>query len=940
MIQLRLLGHPALEGAPGSEASVLLSQPKRLALLAYLAAAGKSLRPRDRVLGALWPDQPEERARHSLNQGLHVLRRELGLDAVVTRGELLGLDPHIVRCDVVAFREALRAGERGRALELYQGPLLDGCFLADAPEFEQWLESTRTELHAHAAEAASRLAEDAAARARPEAVNLARRAAELLPYDEAAASRLITLLDRDGKSSAALAVYEAFARRLRSELELEPSAKVRGLVDKIRTRPAPPISAPVASTPPPPPISSTGTPAHRRSRRVPIAVLTIALGAVTLWSLISRGRVLRAAMPVEAAALGRVAVLPFAVQGDLTRRDSLGRDLVELLGSRLDGAGALRVVPADSVLQAVDRSGGRSGPGMPAGSVIEGSLTRSGGTIHIRALWRRSLDHSLIAEATTEGATDQLFGLLDRLAFQLLAQAQAGPRHALTRTAALSTTSLPALKSYLAGEHAFAEGRFTAASQAFEQATAIDSSFALAHYRLGVAALWAEDYPLAALDAGSRALRHSAGLSDRDRRLLEGFDAWRRGDRDNASSRYLSILASDHDNLEAWFQLGETLFHYNPVWGQPVAEARDAFRQVIRLDPDHWGAIWHLAMLDALEGQTSELDRHLAHLVHLGPNTDYALEIAALRACAHRDGVALSRLSDALRSAGEGRVYDMTWRCAVYARDLDGAEMLARLLLERRTVRFAEVQGRFVLANLDMARGWRRRAFAQLDSLKSISPLMALLGRTSFELLPLPRDSSNELEILRRDWNNWRGPASEVRGTISLARIEAELGHRAAAELLAARLDSTADEAGSQGLLHAQAQEARAVLAVQAGDQARALRELEDLPPVVWFGLMVSSPLESRVSGRFLLAETLAAAGRPQEALRWYGSLGELSTYDLVYVPLAHLRRAELYAQLADTAATAEEYARFLELWKDADPELQPIVTRARERLTRLSAHR
>src|SRR5689334_16064033 len=106
MMQLRLLGHPGLEGAPGEEASVLLAQPKRLALLTFLAVAGKSMRPRDRVLGTLWPDQPEERARHSLNQGLHVLRRELGLDAVVTRGEMLGLDPRVVWCDVVAFREA------------------------------------------------------------------------------------------------------------------------------------------------------------------------------------------------------------------------------------------------------------------------------------------------------------------------------------------------------------------------------------------------------------------------------------------------------------------------------------------------------------------------------------------------------------------------------------------------------------------------------------------------------------------------------------------------------------------------------------------------------------------------------------------------------------------------------------------------------------------
>jgi len=660
-----------------------------------------------------------------------------------------------------------------------------------------------------------------------------------------------------------------------------------------------------------------------------------ALGAgVTLL----RTRPLDAA-PVEAATLGRVAVLPFAVQGDLTRNDSLGRDLVELLGSRLDGAGALQVIPADSVLSA-SRDGEAGLGAIAAGSVITGSVTTSERMLHVHAVWRRARDHSVISEATVEGGATELLPLLDHLAIELLAGAETGPRHALSRTAARSTNSVPALKAYLTGEQAFREGRFTAASQAFERATVLDSSFALAEYRLGVTALWSEDYPLAALDAGARALRHSGTLSHRDRRLLEGFDAWRRGGRDTAASRYLSVLATDHDNLEIWFQLGETLFHYNPSWGLPISEARDAFRQVVRIDPDHWGALWHLAMLDALEGHTSDMDRDLDHLIHLGANTDYVLEIAALRACAHRDATARSGLMQPFRATGEGRLYDMAWRCAVFGHDLDGAELMGRLLAERHTVRFAEIQGRSLLAYLAMARGKRTQALAQLDSLALLNPPLALAIRTDIALMPEARASNEQAEQLLRDWVIWRGKNKDPGFDSWLGRLEAELGHREAAMRVAAKLDSALEEPGSSRLSGALAEEVRALLALRQGNPTPALSQLNKGQPQVWFGLMVSSPRESRASGRFQSAEALAAVDRVPEALRWYQSLGELGPFDLAYLDSAHLRRAVLYLRQADTAASAQEYAGFLELWKDADPELQPIVTAARGKLTRLSAHR
>jgi DNA-binding SARP family transcriptional activator len=50
----------------------------------------------------------------------------------------------------------------------------------------------------------------------------------------------------------------------------------------------------------------------------------------------------------------------------------------------------------------------------------------------------------------------------------------------------------------------------------------------------------------------------------------------------------------------------------------------------------------------------------------------------------------------------------------------------------------------------------------------------------------------------------------------------------------------------------------------------------------------------------------------------------------------AHKRLGELYEAKGDTKRAAAHYASFVELWKNADPDLQPKVTEVRARLERL----
>ena len=239
MIELCMLGRLSLTGADGREVRGLLGQPRRLALLAYLAAASpQGFHRRDTLLALFWPELDQEHARAALRQALHVVRDALGGDAVTSRGdEEIGLDFAQVSCDVAAFERALRSGQLEEALDLYRGALLEGFFISDAPEFERWLETERARLQQAAAGGARALAERYESdNDLTRAVRWTRRSIELAPSDEGLVRRLIALLDRQGDRAGALEAYEAFARRVAAEYDAEPAAETRALVAAVRAR--------------------------------------------------------------------------------------------------------------------------------------------------------------------------------------------------------------------------------------------------------------------------------------------------------------------------------------------------------------------------------------------------------------------------------------------------------------------------------------------------------------------------------------------------------------------------------------------------------------------------------------------------------------------------------------------------------------------------------
>jgi DNA-binding SARP family transcriptional activator len=291
MIELRMLGTLNVKGTDGRAVHSILAQPKRLALLAYLAVHTDQGARRDSVVALFWPDLDTAHARGALRQSLRFLRRELGAGILNGQSdEAIGFEPDTVWCDVVAFEQACKAGQAGPALQLYRGGFLDGCFVSGgSPDLERWIAAERTRLGRLAVRAAADVAERAERDGDlPTAVRAARQAIALDPDDETALARLIALLDRAGDRAGALSAFETFRRRLQTEYDATPSPETDARMQGIRARQSPfaeaaPSPGPVAT---PPGVD----PARRRPlRRVLWPVVGSVVATAMIWSLVISG---------------------------------------------------------------------------------------------------------------------------------------------------------------------------------------------------------------------------------------------------------------------------------------------------------------------------------------------------------------------------------------------------------------------------------------------------------------------------------------------------------------------------------------------------------------------------------------------------------------------------------------------------------------------------
>jgi DNA-binding SARP family transcriptional activator len=949
--------------AGGAPVTGRAGQRHRLALLALVAAAPAGL-SRDRLVALLWPEAEPDRARHLLSHSIYVLRQTLGEDALLVGSDAVRLNSAAVWCDVQEFVRALGAGDYIGAVELYRGPFLDGFYLADNVEFEHWVDVERERLGQGYARALHTLASERESAGDPSAAApWWRQLATYDPQNSRTAIRLVRALEAAGDVAGALRVALAHEALLREDLELGPSGELVEEIERLKREHAGRATE-IAAIPPAQPlepvtVGSTATvpttiaPTWRRSRwrrwwLLPVAAaiaVALALSAIVL-------RRSGAGTPLDPNLL---AVAPFDVLGgglELWREG-----LVDLLSRNLDGAGSLRTISPSVVIQ---RWNGRADPATAsvlarrtgAGLIVFGNLVAIGpDSVRLTAtIWDGARGRT-IGEAQLRGHTQHMGQLTDSLTVSLLSELGRTRDVMAVRSASLQATSLPALKAFLEGEQLFRRGAWDSAQAAYRRALAHDSTLVPALRHLAWSIGWGSpaDYALSQayfLRAGE--LNH--GLTRRESLLVTGDSlAAALSQPDNLpagshqSLRRRMFANSEEavrlypDDPEIWYYLGEDRYHFG--WEERVsrAQALSAFERSIALDSSFTPAYEHATTLGLTLYGLEGWDRFTRPYLARRSADDAGSQAGFLDALLKQPTAQASDSDSAVRSA----TVEQLFGAMLSAWDFpDSAETIVRLgrALAATETRATHHQHdplfrRQLLAAALAYRGHLGEAQRLIESgvmvgtIPSVPAGIVLLGSSR----PDSVDRTFKRWLRRGsfwplgDWPQGGPPGalawalpwwSARRDTLALA----EYARRADSVLRTTARTSWKESA--QYLAGA----ARAYSVLARGDTAVALAFFQRRHAI-------SYPWARVTEGQILSGQ-----GRDADALELFEEAYPPASWWGPTRVLAKLEAARTAERLGQRKRAAAHYRFVVDVWRHADPELEPYVREAREELERLAA--
>ncbi|MEZ4589289.1 MAG: BTAD domain-containing putative transcriptional regulator [Gemmatimonadales bacterium] len=516
-MRLRTFGGLWIEAPDGSR--LPNPGPRRLALLAIVAAAGRRGVSRDRVRAILWPDADEVSSRQALRQTIYALHHDLGVRPIEA-GSDLRVDPDVLATDTNDVQAALARSDWETVGLLYRGPFAAGLSLADSPDFDRWLEGERTRFARQAESAFEAMVREAeAAGDRRRASEAWRRLTELDPLSGRYAASYIGALASHGDRSAALDHARRYSAEVRRELDADPDPLVVRLVAELRAAasasaaPSAGLAETQVTSQADVPKPETSIPSRRVRRRVLVGSALVAAIAVAAVA------ALRSARSGEERVVIAVGVFRDLVTADSVRWSGISSDALTTSLARLTG---VEVIANSRILQLLDPGSdtlpaARAEAARRAGAteVVEGELVPAAG-----GRWRLDLRRVAVRRGAVRGAysvdgTDRL-DLIDSATTLLASDLRLErPRRPL---AGMTSQSGAAQSLYQEGLRAYHGGEVEAAIPLFRAALEADSSFAMAaYYAYRASRLFSFREP--ALEA--RALALSVAASDRDRLIIQ-----------------------------------------------------------------------------------------------------------------------------------------------------------------------------------------------------------------------------------------------------------------------------------------------------------------------------------------------------------------------------------------------------------------------------------
>jgi adenylate cyclase len=527
MYRLRLLGSPCIRTDDGELLTGPATQRHRLALLALLALTRGGGLSREKAMAYLWPERDSEHARQLLNQAVYNLRRFLGEEALLSSGDDLRLNTNFLTADVHEFESAVEQRDHGGAVAVYHGPFLDGFFLSETAEFEQWVERERERLaggYARALEGLARSAEEERDFGR--AVEWWRARAGHDRFDTSVAISLIRALDAHGNRAGALHHAVLHERLLLEEFGIESPPELRGVVEHLRRRSAS-TQEPLRADAPEPGAASLRTgdlsrvveddrapaPAgepisgpwpgeakggNRRAagigqpRRLPTVVGS---GLVTLLLVLLLVRWDTSAPEPSSTPLAEpsIAVLPLVNFSDDQADDVLAAAMTEELIGRLAQADGLRVIASTSVFAFRDRRLDIRGiaDSLGVGYILEGGLRKvgsSGRSLRVQVRLVDARDRATLWARTFDRPFEEIFAVQDDIARAVTLELGLGSGDVSEPSRRQPTQNVAAYELYIRGSDPAllrSDSGALAGLEHFRQAVALDSTYAAAYAGLG-----------------------------------------------------------------------------------------------------------------------------------------------------------------------------------------------------------------------------------------------------------------------------------------------------------------------------------------------------------------------------------------------------------------------------------------------------------------------
>jgi tetratricopeptide (TPR) repeat protein len=614
----------------------------------------------------------------------------------------------------------------------------------------------------------------------------------------------------------------------------------------------------------------------------------------------SPGDSVLAPIVVEAvrAGLGQSAAVHVVTQSDVA--DAL-QEMKRSRDTRLDDPAVVREVAARTNAEAI--LGGRLAQ-VGTGYVISLNLTAtSGGAV-------------LASFQGTANGTSDLLHVVDGMTRKLRGQIGESLR-SVQRSVPLeraTTTSLEALRLYSAGTVANdVDAKYGHAVQLLRQAVALDTTFALAWRKLGIA-LSNGGAPQAVVDSAfGNAMRHSDRLPQPERDLVEAAyygSGSQSANRGKALAAYQRVFAFDSTNLIAINDLGI-------LYGrrQQFDSAAHYYRLEFRLKPNFtnamrlFGTMMSAGQVDSAAALRDSLARADT------PGSDHAAALLQSRAAIFTlrgQWDSILPIAEALRRLAAGD-----------PNRPDGSGFATQVAL---------YQGRFAHALAVDSQAADRRAAREI----AVNPEVPGLFRAQLAILFLGR-KTEAVRLLDRAVasKEWASMAPVDRPYLQVAVLYSQAGQPAKGRAILERsiaTDPAATSADAQdGLAYV-----RGEIALAEAKYPEAIREFRAAARG-----SDGAPSVPRSAIDYDLARAFDQAGQADSALIYlqhYLAAPAIARGDPFFLAATEKRLGELFDARNQRDSALAHYGAFVDQWKNADPEVQPSVASVRKRMAELVA--